>query len=430
MTDRFDSVTPEVQITGALIKDALLEAVRHRDRSDGRLVHLAERARGVATEVTDGAFAEALGSILLDLEGDWDAKCEVMVAAEQFVYKAGANCLSRRTHSLIAALRKLPPGQANVGDESAPPGVIAAFRAYLLALAQTAGVQTTIPDLDGESFLRRHQPLLWLELVTENLAPGGFVQKVRDLLREELLRPDELVRRLPMIVHHQKPAAAQEMLDEVCRHLCARARFEEAWDLIRRAEKLDSRGWQLPLGGWPVETVGAGSVEDHIRVLLFDRLRRANSDAVEVIEEFRVRMAPHLAFIHDDPEENEWTITERDEREREEDSRKRWRRHIFDELWKGPVRGEILATGIHPDFRYVDSTGTDWWQDLVWKVNMDENIPDDIFDLDCPPDVGKIGSRAALRDEPPYRPGTGLRITSNADRRGFFALGTGGERAA
>ena len=358
-----DPIADENEIAAA-IEDALREAVKHRERSDGRIVQVAERARGIAVELSDRAFAAALRSILAEVRNNWEAGCEVMVLAERFAHLAGAKSFSRETRSLIAELRQHVPDSQQLDGVSGSPGLPAAFRAYVLALARTIGVSITVRDLKREKLLRKQEPMLWLDLVTECLAPDVYVDSVRSLLEADAFSPFEFVRRLPMIVRHQGVSIAQEVLDAACHHLYGKGRYDDAWTLITRAEDFESRGWRLPVSGRVVDVSGLSTTRDYTKTLLFDPLEFSNADAVRIVERFRSHMASHFSLIDDDRGECDRSEEEQQAREAEEGRRMHLRIEIFEKLRDYRDYEQILMTMVRPQFRHVDASGCDWWQDF------------------------------------------------------------------
>lgn len=238
-----DPTTEGVDLAGA-IETGLREAVGSRERSDDRLVRLAEHARTIATDHTDRAFAAALRSTLEALDARWELKCDVMVAAEQLAHVAGASRFSVKTHALLAELRSEPPGLDGIRRDRESHRASAAFRGVVLALARTIGLSVTADDLMREETLRNHEPMLWLELAAACFGAQAYVESVRELLEKDRFHPFALVRVLPVMVRHQGTCTAQEVLDVAYRHLAVRGMNEDASELIRRAEAFDPRGWR------------------------------------------------------------------------------------------------------------------------------------------------------------------------------------------
>ena len=309
MNDRVGPVVDEDEIAHA-IAGAFREAARYRERSDDRIVQIAKRARGLAAELNDRVFAAALRSTLEGLGTSWEAKCEVMVLAEQFAYLAGANGFSSKTHSLLTELRHRAHDSEEAGHDSVPDREYATFRGYLLALARTVGMSITVQDMEREVLLREQEPTLWLDLATECFAPGAYIDGVRELLEDDAFSPFEIVRRLPMIVRHQGVSTAQKVLDAACRHLHGQRKYDDAWDLIRRAEDFEPRGWRLPPSGGPIHVPGAPTVEDYIEALLFGPLEPSDADVIRTVERFRSHMDSHLAPISDDEKGRDYTEEE------------------------------------------------------------------------------------------------------------------------
>ena len=252
MKDSGRLIVEEDALAGA-IKAALREAVASRERSDDRLVGIAPKARTMATERTDRAFAMALRSSLEALDARWDLKCEILVAAEQLAHLAGASRFSDRTCALIAELRGGAHAQDHPEREPEASRAAAAFRGYVLALARTVGMSVTPQDLTREEGLRTHEPTLWLDLAVECFAAGAYVDAALALLESDRFSPFELVRSLPMIVRHQGKSTARKVLDAVCGRLHEQGRDDDAKELIGRAEAFEPRGWRLPPGGRPEE---------------------------------------------------------------------------------------------------------------------------------------------------------------------------------
>lgn len=377
MSDRSGSVVGEDDFAGT-VEDALREGVQYRERSDDRIVEVAERARGMATELTDRAFATALRSTLDGFHANWDLKCEVMVLAEQFAHLAGARSFSSRTHSLLADLRHRVHDTEGTSREPVSDRAYPAFRAYLLALARTIGMSVTVQDMEREELLRKQEPTLWMDLATECLARSAYIDSVRDLLENDAFSLFDLVRRLPMIVQHQGVPIAQEVLEAACRHLYGRGKYDDAWSLIMRAEDFESRGWRLPPSGRAVEFSDLGTARDYTQALLFDPLEFSNADAVRIVERFRSHMTSHFALIDDDRGECERSEEEQDAREAEEERRMHLRNDIFKKLPYCRDYEKILMTMIQPEFRHVDASGCDWWQDFSLAV-IDLNTGDGDF---------------------------------------------------
>ena len=369
MTDRMGPIADENDISAA-IEDALREAVKYRERSDGRIVQVARRAREMAVELSDSAFATALRSMLDKVGTNREAGCEVMVLAEQFAHLTGVKNFSRKTHSLIAEMRKNIPDPQQLDEASGSPGLHAAFRAYVLALARAVGMSVTVRDLSREKLLRKYEPMLWLDLATECFGPDAYVDSVRSLLEVDAFSPFKLVRRLPMIVRHQGVSIAQEVLDAACHHLYGRGRYADAWSLVLQAEDFESRGWRLPLSGGAVDVSGLRTAGDYIDALLYGPLEFSNADAIQIIERFRKHMTSHLALIYDDRGEC-------GRREEEEERRMRLRKEIFRKLIGYGDHEKILMTMVRPEFRHVDNYGCDWWQDfppdsIDWNIGKED----------------------------------------------------------
>ena len=362
MNDRTGLVVDEDEFADA-IASAFREAARYRERSDDRIVQMARRARGLAAEINDRVFAAALRSILGEVRINSEAGCEVMVLAEQFAHLAGAKSFSRETHSLVSEMRRLAPASQQLDGASESPSLHAAFRARVLALARAIGMSITVQDLKQEELLREHEPMLWLDLATECFAPDVYVRSVWSLLEADALSPFELVRRLPMIVRHQGVSSAQEVLDAACHHLYGRGRYDDAWTLIVRAEDFEPRGWRLPLGGRAVDVSGLGTARDYTKALLFDPLTFSNADAVRIVERFRSHMTPYYALIDDDREGCERREEEQRAREAEEERRMDLRSDIFKKLPSCRDYEKIRMTMVLPEFRHVDASGYDWWQE-------------------------------------------------------------------
>lgn len=116
-------------------------------------------------------------------------------------------------------------------------------------LSRTVGISVTLEMLNKEHELREFQPLLWLDLASAELAPDVFTGYVKSFLEHSAFHPFALIPRLKLIIQRQGIGVAQSVLDIGYRSLYASKKYDEARDMIARAEAVEPRGWRVPIDG-------------------------------------------------------------------------------------------------------------------------------------------------------------------------------------
>lgn len=269
---------------------ALDHVAREPARAPDRHVDLGKEARVLPTETVDQATAGALRKLLADRTPSDPLRSTIFIAAEQFAHEAGADRFGPRTRKEIALLLKERPDFSSLTDNIEA----AHARAHLHELRRAVGVGTSLRELETDTGMKEFAPGLWLDLAQRELSSDAYLRKFDAFLTSRSILPTEILPRLKSMVRIHGATTAQLALNLSCRFLHQFGRYDEARDLLFRAERLSSLGWTMPCEDEPYKgIVGYQTAEE-----IIEDFRQAIHDASTpklVLQRYRIMLIPFFS---------------------------------------------------------------------------------------------------------------------------------------